>query len=305
MIDVKHVNARGFNMTTYSQIPQTSVERKNVEFKKIEVNDKKDLPQVKSQILSYLENFQKIGSIPQDKQRFIEIYGRFKDPFEYYDLFFNPIEKDSFEEFGYDEFITERSFQEDQLWKLSSFDKFNVEKYILKIDLDILYEIITDLNSKGSHCIPDEKIVQMSLFEIHCLLVSDEIGESALKKFYIEEGTKLCISPLPSVCSYIVKDDDVFYRPIGKDFYFRVKNFAKDIKFQESIPILQVIPSTGNLMYNEEHFHLHLEKSYFDRWIKRNIDGYFVFASSDFNNLFNYTRHIDHSIESSLKNEGE
>lgn len=150
--------------------------------------------------------------------------------------------------------------------------------------------------------------IKMSRIKLRMLLFSIDTGEEFLKKLQKENNVNLAVN-FHGLCSYVVKDNDVYYRDIGYDYYYRVKNEYKKSRFSsETKAILQVLDSiTGEISYSENSFLFVLKKESFQRWINKNIDGYFgvIKAPEPGNSLLNeangiFPIYIHHGLEENI-----
>jgi len=122
----------------------------------------------------------------------------------------------------------------------------------------------------------DQVKLSRTAFKIVLIADQDVKGEEALKQYQKEHGCTLCAQFSNFVCTYVVKDGEVYYRPLTRDYYVRVKPEYK--QYYQGRPILQVLDSLTGLVYTEKSDQIlcRFDKKKFKRWLDRGIDGCFL-----------------------------
>lgn len=230
-----------------------------------------------------------------------------EDPCEYFDLNFKPLKYDYFNMFaqwfqvewkkqrdGYSSIDKVRSpkisgphiscWQEP--FKLSTFDAEKVGFVILSLPNDFIKSVFFHYAQPQDqymapipHCkmrsTGSSSELKINRTAIRTLLIHDKSGEDVLKQFNAEHGVSLCLQFGNFICSFIEKNGELYYRPIGRDYYIRIQEWGKE--YYKPTPVLQVLSSLTDVLYDKRaNLMVSLNKSTFSRWISRNIDGYFI-----------------------------
>jgi len=231
------------------------------------------------------------------------------DPCEYYDLNFNKIDYDYYKMYanwfqvmikkirdGYDGLLLKkdgitcpRSLCWQKPFKLSTFDEKQAKIVYLKMPMDKLRKVFLHYASgDGIYSSPvehfdfidsvDYKELTANRIYFKSLLVAEDEGEEVFKKFAREHDVDLCINFGTFLCSVVERNNELYYRPLGTDYYVKVKAWGKE--FYKPRPVLQILDTLTGLLYDEKlDLMIRLKKNTFNRWISRGIDGYFIIFS--------------------------
>ena len=172
------------------------------------------------------------------------------------------------------------------MFKLSTFTKEKLNVIYTKLPMDLLrhrivryWHVDDKYQSPILHIemrinVPTDK-VHLHRTGMHALLLADESGDDVMKKYMKEHGVNLCINFDQFLCTVIEKDGELYYRPLGRDYYVTTKPEYK--QYYQPRPVLQVLDSLTGLVFNEQKDLLcKMDKNAFGRWINRGVDGFFV-----------------------------
>ena len=230
-----------------------------------------------------------------------------EDPCEYFGLDFKPVKYDYFNMFA-QWFQVEWKKQRDghapidkvrtpgvsgphiscwqEPFKLSTFDAEKVGFVILSLPNDFIKSVFFHYAQPQDkymapvpHCKMRNKVVpgelKINRTAIRTMLIHNKSGEDVLRQFRDEHGISLCMQFGNFICSFVEKDGEFYYRPIGREYYVRIKDWGKE--YYKPTPVLQVLSSITDILYNKnEDLMVSLNKDTFKRWLSRSIDGYFI-----------------------------
>ena len=172
-----------------------------------------------------------------------------------------------------------------EVFKLSTFEKEKVENMYLPLPMEVLrYRLVRYWHVDDKYQSPIQHIelrtsiphehVKIHRTGIHVAVIADETGEEALRQFVKEHGVNLCLNFDQFVCSFVEKDGEFYYRPLGRDYYVKPKADYK--QYYSPVPVLQVLDSLTGLVNVQDTVLCRMSKGTFTRWIKRGIDGSFI-----------------------------
>jgi len=172
-------------------------------------------------------------------------------------------------------------------FKLSTFTKENLSLFYCNLPMQILQHGFFHYAQKADKYaapvdhtymrteIPIDQL-KINRTALHVVLAHDKDGEKELIKMHNDHGLNMCVNFNSMICSFVIKEGSVYYRPMGRDYYVKIKNNFK--KYYKPRAILQVLDSLTGLFYTEktDSILVRLKKDVFSRWISRGIDGNFL-----------------------------
>lgn len=159
---------------------------------------------------------------------------------------------------------------------VSTFAKKSIEVLSVKItDSDVTNGL--SYESVRRNRVSDAIIVDRLLITQMVIGLTSSYEE--LTNLYNNHGVNLCFNFQKYICSVVIKDNIIYYRPIGTEYYIVVKEKFKNIL--QPRPVLQVLNSMVNIYEDTNNHELYAmcNRQAILRWENANIDGYFLLTS--------------------------